>query len=59
MYVRMCVCVYVFMYVGVYVCMYVRPCVCGSAQAQTDGLILINFSTNDLTNICEEHFLGL
>ena len=39
--VSLCVCV----------CMYV--CVCDSATAQTDKLILMKFSTNDLTDICE------
>ena len=42
------------MYVCVYVCMYV--CVCDSATAQTDGWILMKFSTNDLTDICEVRF---
>ena len=52
-----CMCVYVCVYVCVcmYVCMYV--CVCDSATAQTDaGWILMKFSTNDLTNICEVCF---
>ena len=40
-----------------YVCMYVRPCVCGRAATQTDGLILMKFSTKDLTDICEVLFL--
>ena len=39
---RVCVCV----------CMYV----CDSATAQTDGWILMKFSTNDLTDICEVRF---
>jgi len=54
MYVR--VCVYVCMGVCVNVCVYVRPYVCGSVAAKTDGSILIKFSTNDLTNICEVRF---
>ena len=40
---RVCVCMCV--------CMYV--CVCDSATAQTDGWILMKFSTYDLTDICE------
>ena len=44
------------MYVCVYVCMYVCVCVCDSATAQTDGWILMKFSTNDLTDICEVPF---
>ena len=48
----MYVCVYVYMYV----CMYVCLCVCDSATAQTDGWILMKFSTNDLTDICEVRF---
>ena len=38
------------------VCMYVCVCVCGSSPAQTDGSILMKFSTNDLTDICEVRF---
>ena len=41
---RVCVCVYV----CVCVCC---VCVCDSATAQTDGWILMKFSTNDLTDI--------
>ena len=41
----MCVCV------CVCVCVYVCMCVCDSATAQTDGWILMKFSTNDLTDI--------
>ena len=44
------------MYVCVYVCMCVCLCVCDSATAQTDGWILMKFSTNDLTDICEVRF---
>ena len=47
------------MYVCMCVCMCVcRLCasVCGSAHAQTDKLILIQFCKNDLTNICEVCF---
>ena len=40
------------MYVCVYVCVYVYD----SATAKTDGWILMKFSTNDLTNICEVRF---
>ena len=40
---RVCVCMYV--------CMCVCVCVCDSATAQTDGWILMKFSTNDLTDI--------
>ena len=49
------VCVYVCMCVCMCVC---RLCasVCGSAHAQTDKLILIQFCKNDLTNICEVCF---
>ena len=54
---RVCVCMYVCMFVCIYVCMCVCVCVCvcvcDSATAQTDGWILMKFSTNDLTNICE------
>ena len=39
-----------------YVCMYVCVCVCDSATAQTDRWILMKFSTNDLTDICEVCF---
>ena len=42
--------------VCVCVCMYVSMCVCDSATAQTDGWILMKFSTNDLTDICEARF---
>ena len=38
------------------VCMYVCVSVCGSAAAQTDEWILMKFSTNDLTDICEVFF---
>ena len=44
------------MYVCVYVCVCVCVYVCDSATAQTDGWILMTFSTNDLTNICEVSF---
>ena len=44
----MCVCMYV--------CASVCVCVCGSAAAQTVRSILMNFFTNDLTDICEVHF---
>ena len=37
-------------------CVYVCVCVCDSATAQTDGWILMKFSTNDLTDICEVRF---
>ena len=49
------VCIYVCMCVCMCVC---RLCasVCGSAHAQTDKLILIQFCKNDLTNICEVCF---
>ena len=47
---------YVCMHVSMCVCMYVCVCVCDSATAQTDGWILMKFSTNDLTDICEVHF---
>ena len=30
--------------------------VCGSSAAQTDGWILMKFSTNDWTDICEVRF---
>ena len=42
----------------VYVCMCVYGCVCDSAKAQTNGWILVKFSTNDLTDrpICEVQF---
>ena len=53
----MYVCMHVCMYVSMYVCMCVRLCVCGSAAAQTDGSILIKFSTNDLADIYEVVFL--
>ena len=43
-----CVCIYICMCVCVYVC--------GSAAAQTEGSILMKFSTNDLTDICEVLF---
>ena len=49
---RVCVCVCVCVYVRLYVCV----CVCGSAAAQTVGSILMKFSTNDLTDICEVLF---
>ena len=55
MYACMCVCVYVCAYVvcaSVSVCVYV----CDSATSQTDGWILMTFSTNDLTDICEVNF---
>ena len=39
-----------------YVCVCVCVCVCGSSTAQTDGSILMRFSTNDLTDICEVDF---
>ena len=42
--------------VCMYVCMYVCMCVCDSATAQTDGWILMKFSTNDLTDIFEVRF---
>ena len=45
---RVCVCMCVCMYVCVYVC--------DSATAQTVEWILIKFSTNDLTDICEVSF---
>ena len=48
MYVCMCVCASV--------CVCVCVCVCGSSPAQTDGSILMKFSTNDLTDICEVRF---
>ena len=40
------------------VCMYVylRLCVSGSAASQTGGSILMKFSTNNLTDICEVCF---
>ena len=38
------------------VCVCVCVCVCGSTVAQTDGSILIKFSTNDLTDIWEVCF---
>ena len=44
------------MYVCVCVRLCVCVCVCGSSPAQTDGSILMKFSTNDLTDICEVHF---
>ena len=47
---------YVAMEPRVCVCVYVRLCVCGSSPAQTDGSILMKFSTNDLTDICEVRF---
>ena len=49
------VCMYVCMCVCMCVC---RLCasVCGSAHAQTDKLILIQFCKNDLSNICEVCF---
>merc|ERR1712029_760881 len=47
---RECVCM------CVCVCIYVYMCVCGSSPAQTWGSILMKFSTNDLTDICEVHF---
>ena len=46
MYVCVCVCV----------CASVCVCVCGSSPAQTDWSILMKFSTNDLTDICEVRF---
>ena len=46
MYVCICVCV----------CMYVCVYVCDSATAQTDGWNLIQFSANDLRDICEVRF---
>ena len=49
---RVCVCVCV----CVFVCLSVCLSVCGSSPAQTDGSILMKFSTNDLTDICEVHF---
>ena len=49
-------CVYVCVYVCMCVCMYVYVYVCDSATAQTDGWILMKFSTNDLTDICEVRF---
>ena len=50
--VRACVCVCVCLCV----CVYVRVCVCGSSPAQRDESILMEFSTNDLTDICEVRF---
>ena len=47
---RVCVCMCVCM------CICVCVCVCGSASAQTDGSILMKFSTNDLKDICEVRF---
>ena len=44
----MCVCV----------CVFASVCVCGITAAQTDGSILMKFSTNDLTDICEVRFLS-
>ena len=50
------------MYACLYVCMCVCMCgrvcvfVCYSAAAQTVGWILMKFSTNDLTDICEVLF---
>ena len=44
------------MYVCMYVCMCVCVSVCGSSAAQTDGWILIKFSTSNLTDICGVHF---
>ena len=38
------------------VCVYVCMCVCDSATALTDGWILMKFSTNDQTDICEVSF---
>ena len=49
---RVCECVYVCVYVSMYVCV----SVCGSSVAQTNGWILMKFSTNDLTDICEVRF---
>ena len=43
---RVCVCV----------CVCDCMCVCVSPPAQTDGLILMKFPTNDLTDICEVRF---
>ena len=37
-------------------CVPVGVCVCDSATAQTDGWVLMKFSTNDLTDICEVRF---
>ena len=48
--------VFVCVSVCVCVCASVCMCVCGSARAQTDELILMKFSTNDLTDICEVRF---
>ena len=44
------------MYVCICVCMYVCVYVCDRATAQTNGWILMKFSTNDLTDICEVRF---
>ena len=46
------------MYVCVFVCacMYVHSSGCGSAAAQTEGWILMKFSTTDMTDICEIPF---
>jgi len=44
--------------VCVSVCVCVCLSVCGRSPAQTDGSILMKFSTNDLTDICEVHFFG-
>ena len=41
------------MYVCASVSVCVCVCVCGCAVAQMDGSILMKFSTNDLTDICE------
>ena len=49
-YVCMCVCV------CVCVCACVCVCVCGSAAAQKADSILMTFSANDLTYICEVWF---
>ena len=48
---------YVCMYVYIHACI-MRLCVCGRAHTQVDGSMLMNFSTNDLTDICEVRFLG-
>ena len=46
---------YVCMYVYIHACI-MRLCVCGRAHTQVDGSMLMNFSTNDLTDIYEVHF---
>ena len=53
---RVCVCMCVCVCACMCLCMCVCIYVCDSATAQTDGWILMKFSTNDLTDICEVRF---